>query len=378
MKILYLTTASAETEYTRLLNEGYALTNPSNQNFHDKLIQALAISDEVAVISFVPASCKDASIKDAGLFHYVNSKGRMIDRLGAKKHSGVALGEKLLKEGGDLILFDALNRSCGNVAIALAKKKKIPAVAIITDNPKNLAKVPYFYLKAFKKHLKASLASLALSSGLLASVGMIEKPHFLFAGLVEEPKSDHRLFSEGRYLYFGGALLARYGVLNLIEAYNETAPDYDLVIAGHEKPSADFETLIQRNPRIHFLGQVSKRENYDLESHAALLINPRPYDERLDQESIPSKLLEYLATPTPILSTIHTALQKEYPSDVNWLSDSSVAGIKAFFLAHLDPQKKWTGLVENHAQTKVLEHYGLAPMGQALHAFLQDLKTSTN
>jgi hypothetical protein len=378
MKILYLTTAIAEKDYTRLLNEGYALPNPSNQNFHDKLIQALALTDEVKVISFVPASCQAAPLKDDGLFHYVNSKGQMRDRLGAKKHAGVVLGKKLAKDGVDLILFDALNRSCGNVAVALAKKKKIPAVAILTDNPKNLAKVPYFYLKAFEKHLKASTASLALSSGLLTAVGMAKKPHFLFAGLVEEPKSDHRLFPEGSYLYFGGALLARYGVLNLIEAYNETAPDYDLVLAGHEKPSDQFQELIAKNPRIHFLGQVSKRENYDLESHAALLVNPRPYDAKLDQESIPSKLLEYLATPTPILSTIHTALQKEFPSDVNWLSDSSFAGIKAFFLAHLDSQKKWTGLVENHAQRKVLDHYGLAPIGKAVHAFLQDLKTSTN
>lgn len=378
MKILYLTTAIADSEYTRLLNEGYILNNPSNQNFHDKLIRALSLEDQVDVLSFLPSSCKDVPLKDEGQYHYINSKGQLLDRLGAKKRRGIAKGKCLRKNGIDIILFDSLNRACGSVALALAKKAKVPAVAIITDNPKNLAKTPYFYQKAFQKHLKGAKGSLALSEGLLSAVAMAKKPHLVFAGIVEEPKSEKRLYPAGSYLYFGGALLARYGVLNLLEAYNETQPDYDLVIAGHETSNEQFEILLKKNPRIHFLGQVSKMENYDLESHAALLINPRPYDSKLDQESIPSKLLEYLATSSPIVSTLHSALQKEFPTDVNWLSDSSETGIKEFFLSHLDHEKRFVNIRENNGKKKVVTQYGLEAIGKEVHAFLQLLKTSTN
>jgi len=378
MKILYLTTAIADSEYARLLNEGYALNNPSNQNFHDKLIRALALQDQVKVLSFAPSSCKDAPLKDEGRYHYVNSKGQLLDRLGAKKRKGIACGKRLIKTDIDIILFDSLNQACGSVALALAKKAKVPAVAIITDNPKNLSKTPYFYQKAFEKHLQGAKGSLALSEGLLSAMGMKERPHLVFAGIIEEPKSEKRLYPEGSYLYFGGALSARYGVLNLLQAYNEAQPDYDLLLAGHETPDEQFQILLKKNPRLHFLGQVSKTENYDLESHAALLINPRPYDTKLDQESIPSKLLEYLATSTPILSTIHSGLQREFPEDVNWLVDSSETGIRDFFLAHIDHEKKFTNIRKNNGREKAITQYGLEPTGKEIHAFLQFLKTSVN
>jgi glycosyltransferase involved in cell wall biosynthesis len=378
MKILYLTSALENNEYTRLLNEGYLLNNPSNQNFHDKLIRSLAIEDNVEVISFTPASCQNVPLADKDHYHYVNSKGHLFDALGHKKRLGVRYGKRLLKEGVDVILFDSLNRAAGSVALTLAKKAKIPAVAIVTDNPKNLAKAPSFFQKAFKKHLSKANGALALSETLLAAVGAEEKPHLIFAGLVEEPQSEKRLFREGSYLYFGGALSERYGVLNLLKAYSEAQPDYDLVIAGHETTNEEFPVLLAKNPRIRFLGQVSKEENYDLESHAALLINPRPYDAKLDQESIPSKLLEYLATTTPILSTVHSALQKEFPTDINWLSDSSEVGIKAFFIAHMDSEKKLVNLQANNGRKKVVTHYGLEPIGKAVHVFLQSLKTSNN
>jgi hypothetical protein len=41
MKILYLTTALLDEDYNALLNKGYAMSNPSNQNFHSRLIDAL-------------------------------------------------------------------------------------------------------------------------------------------------------------------------------------------------------------------------------------------------------------------------------------------------------------------------------------------------
>ena len=378
MNILYLTSAMEDADYTDLLNEGYALNNPSNQNFHDKLIRALSLKNELVVFSFLSRSCQGADIKDNKPYHYLAPQSVFADLLGAKKRAAIHQSKLLLTEGVDIILFDALNRVAGNVAIALAKKRKVPAVAIVTDNPKNLSSTPYFYLSAFRKNVKNASAIITLSAGLLSTLGLTEKPHFIFSGIVEEPQSQKRLFPAGSYFYFGGALLPRYGVLNLLQAYEETKPDYDFVIAGHQSPSEEFLAFLRKDPRIHFLGQVSKEENYDLESHAALLVNPRPYTSKLDQESIPSKLLEYLATTTPILSTIHTGLQQEFPSDVHWLSDSSEAGIKSFFLAHMNAEKKLSGLQANLGKTKVLAHYGLEPIGQAIQTFLQAVKTSAN
>jgi hypothetical protein len=54
---------------------------------------------------------------------------------------------------------------------------------------------------------------------------------------VEQASKGKPLFPKNSYFYFGGALLARYGILSLLEAYLAEPADYDLIIAGHETSS---------------------------------------------------------------------------------------------------------------------------------------------
>ena len=54
MKILYLTTALLDEDYNALLNKGYAMSNPSNQNFHSRLIDALKAQGPIEVQRVCP------------------------------------------------------------------------------------------------------------------------------------------------------------------------------------------------------------------------------------------------------------------------------------------------------------------------------------
>jgi glycosyltransferase involved in cell wall biosynthesis len=244
----------------------------------------------------------------------------------------------------------------------------------MTDNPENLAKVHPIYVSAAKKALKGSTALLTLSSGLLTALNATEKPHFIFPGIVEKMPEGKPLFTPRSYFYFGGALLRRYGIEDLLKAYLACLPDYDLILAGHESMDDSLNHLLHSNPRIHFLGQVTKEENYNLEKNAALLINPRPFDSKLDQESIPSKLLEYLESSAPIVSTPHTFLQKEFPNDINWLKGSGESVLTDFLKSHLDAEKKLTGILPNEAAEKLYATYGVEAVGASLQSFLSSLK----
>jgi glycosyltransferase involved in cell wall biosynthesis len=376
MKILYLTTALLDEDYNALLNKGYAMSNPSNQNFHARLIGALQKTDAVRVISLVPSLYSDITLLDSGIFTYVNSDGRFLDHLGFRENALKRAIEKEIGKGADGLLFDSLNVHLGKAATALAKKHHLPAIAILTDNPENLAKTARFYGSSVKKNLANANGVLALSEGLVTALGVSKKPHYVFPGLVEKAQEGKPLFPKNTYFYFGGALLSRYGILSLLEAYLAAEPAYDLVIAGHETSSEEFKRLLRKSPRIHYIGQVTKGENATLEKNAALLINPRPYDEKLDQESVPSKLLEYLASGSPILSTRHSALQKAFPDDVNWLEDSSVAGLTEFLKNHLDEKKALKGIKKNQAAEKVFALYGQESVGKAIHGFLNSLNAS--
>jgi len=374
MKILYLTTAIEDGDYNSLLNKGYRLSNPSNQNFHDKMIKALALGNEVSVISLVPSLENDYTLTDKGIYRYVNYHGALFNRLGGRKRKMLKIAKAIQRKGLDIVLFDSLNLQIGEAALALGKQFSLPVVSLVTDNPENLAKTPRIFVSNVKFHVNSSTGVLALSDGLLKAFNVESKPHFVFPGLVEKPTLLKPLFAPKSYFYFGGALLERYGIIDLIKAYLATNPDYDLVLAGHAGESETFNRLIHSSPRIHFLGQVSKEENYTLEAYAALLINPRPFESKLDQESVPSKLLEYLESGTPIVSTPHTALKKEFPNDIAWLEGSGEKVLTTFFQSHLNPDKKLINLVENHAAERLYATYGVEALGKKIQDFLHFLK----
>jgi glycosyltransferase involved in cell wall biosynthesis len=376
MKILYLTTALLDEDYNALLNKGYAMSNPSNQNFHSRLIDALKAQGPIEVISLVPYLFSDITLLDSGVFTYINSHGKFLDKISGRNRSLRSVAEQKIAQGADVILYDSLNVHLGQAAVSLGSKHHLPVIAIVTDNPENLAKAPRFYVSSVKKNLDSSSAVLALSDGLLKALALENKPHLVFPGIVEQASKGKSLFPKNSYFYFGGALLARYGILSLLEAYLATKPNYDLIIAGHETSSDEFKHLLRQSPRIRYLGQVTKEENAILEANAALVINPRPYDEKLDQESVPSKLLEYLASGSPILSSRHSALQKEFPTDINWLSDSSLQGLTSWFKGHLDEKKRLKDVLPNHGAEKVLSLYGQTIIGKTIYDFLNSLNAS--
>ncbi len=365
MKILYLTTALRDEDYNALLHLGVKVTNPSNQNFHTKMIKAIASVDEVTVVSLIRFPTNQILLFDSGNYHYVPYPDDYFERIFLREKA-VTKTAMALKAPFDVVVYDPLNRSIARAIPALAKRMRVPSMAILTDNPKNLSRSPFLYRKSVFSSVRKATAVLALSDGLLAAFHVQNKMHFITPGLVEESLVSSCPLPQGSYLYFAGALAPRYGINDLLRAYQATHPDYDLVIAGH---SQHFK-VPKEEPRIRFLGQVTKNENEAYESAAALCINPRPYDEKLDRESVPSKVLEYLASGRPVLSTFHTQLHELFPDDVNWLPASQEETLTEFFRAHLDAKKHFVGLQPNHAHARLFAQFGLAAQGERIHRFL--------
>lgn len=376
-RIFYFTTSLQDEDYSALLKMGYALANPSNQNFHNKLIQSLALTHPLEVISLVPTSLGDTTLLDANHYHYIAYPSNALLALFSRKKEAVRRADSLYEGEEALVVFDALSVKAAAAALSFASKHHLRSLAVLTDNPNNLAKAPSFYRNSVFSLAKKAQGYLALSSGLLSAYGVAASPHFVFEGIVEESELMPCSFKQGSFLYFGGSLLSRYGIDNLITAFRKKKPDYDLLIAGHSPDPERFLERIKEEPRIKFLGQVDKTTNYTLERNAALLINPRPYEERLDRESVPSKLLEYLASGRPILSTMHSALYTLFPDDVNWLDGVHPCEIEEFFIAHLDPEKHFVNLKENKAQTRIEERYSLQAINHGFDATFTSAQKSS-
>lgn len=365
MKILYITTALSEEAYSDYLKEEKRLNNPSNQNFHSRLITLLKNVGEVATIRILttPVDVPSTSSNKEVYLPYEPSR--------IKKMFSFPKGAMDLYPESEIIFFDTLSYRAVKLAKKLKDKRKIPAVAIVTDNPKNLSKTSYFFQKAFVSSLKMSDAAIVVNPRILDNLAYRKKVYSSIGFLDEE--KEYPLLHERPYFYYGGTLLEKYGAPHLIKAFSEVASDYDLLIAGHHN---DF--LSSNDERIKFLGQVSKEDNLAYEAHAFLLINPRPYDEVLDQESTPSKMVEYLSSGSPILSTPSTILKKEFPEDVNWIEGKDVyKEIRNFLEAHI-VDGKLANIKENGAKERLYSKYGNKAQEEALASFIEETISSSS
>lgn len=365
MNIIYITTAMKTKDFNDLVDSTHNKPNPAGQNFHSKLIKALAQNEDVRVISLVPIAT-NMHFLDSENWKYIYRRESKISRYLLAVNDVLEAAEKLFPKEPAIVLFDSLNLTASRAASQLAKKRGFKSVAILTDNPNNFANPSSNFASNVISEAKQASASLSLSEGLLKAFGMENKPSLLFPGLVEEANPGKSPFTFS-YMYFGGALYEKYGVIDLLNAYVSAEPHMDLVVAGHGPEDWRFTHAASSDPHVHFLGQVTKERNYLLEEGASLLINPRPYDEKLDKESVPSKMFEYLATNKPVLSVKQTALQREFPDDVNWLEKGGEEELKYFFLHNLSHLKG------NHAKDKVFANYGLEATGRRIHDFITTL-----
>ena len=63
MRVIYLTTSLDADDYVEFNSHWKVSLNPSNQNFHNKVIRSLGLTNDIEVISMRPFSRKVCSIK---------------------------------------------------------------------------------------------------------------------------------------------------------------------------------------------------------------------------------------------------------------------------------------------------------------------------
>ncbi len=312
-RILYLTTSIDSRDYAYLLKQGAIMPNPSNQNFHSRVIETMKKEYDVIVLSLVPFIAKKSLLLDNEVYHYTECGSSKLQKLCA--YNQFKRDALAIKEDVDAVLFDSLSVPLGKTAKLLQNKKKIPSIAILTDNPFNISSLPTKRAKAILKNAKYADTAISLTTSLLNIFSLSDRPHFLIPGIAS-PNDVLPFVAKRPYLYFAGSLLERYGVNKLIDSYPSNAP-FDLYIAGHGKAP------LAKKEGIRYLGQVSLEENIAYQKGALAVINPRPFDQKLDAESVPSKMFEYLSNASSIISTENTFFREHFEHDINWIGKGS-------------------------------------------------------
>lgn len=144
------------------------------------------------------------------------------------------------------------------------------------------------------------------------------KPFLVIEGLIineeieeigyikNENTSKHRIV-------YAGTLHEKYGIKNLVNAFQLIdSKEIELHIYGNGDFSDSLKIISKNRNNIFYHGSISRNQILDIERNATLLVNPRPTSEEFTKYSFPSKILEYMISGTPVITTKILGIPKEY------------------------------------------------------------------
>ena len=131
------------------------------------------------------------------------------------------------------------------------------------------------------------------------------------------------------------------------------------------------------DPRIYYPGLLAPVEVFRLSQQATVLINPRPSRERFTRYSFPSKLLEYMATGKPVISTCLEAIPVEYDPYLIWLDHETPECLAALLQQlHALPQER-LDKIGRRGREFILNKKNYRQQGERIVEFIEHVNHDT-
>ena len=157
--------------------------------------------------------------------------------------------------------------------------------------------------KQLQHYLKPSQTFLLMEGGIDSEV--------LEAYASQDSENAWRQQADGKpVLVYSGLLNEVAGIHLLLEALKNIPDDFVLYITGRGEWQNQVEEIAKQDSRVHYLGLLEEEDYLQVLGAADVLINPRNMQLPENQYNFPSKIMDYLATGNPILSTKFSGYEK--------------------------------------------------------------------
>lgn len=225
-------------------------------------------------------------------------------------------------------------------AISLCEKYGCHLCAVIADLPeymyswKNLKGIRGWYSKRLSKKmlsLQGKCDSYVLFTEPMAEKMEIkDKPYmvsegFCDAGIFDDIPKQKKY--EKKTVVYGGNLSRLYGIRNLVKGFMQTDLDAELHLYGVGGESEFIKESAKKDGRIKYFGRVDRKTLLVALKRAHLLVVNKPTEDDYSNYSFSSKILEYMASGTPLLTTKVGGMPEEYQKYVFFIEDETVEGI---------------------------------------------------
>ncbi|MDY3929289.1 MAG: glycosyltransferase [Clostridia bacterium] len=128
-------------------------------------------------------------------------------------------------------------------------------------------------------------------------------------------------------IMYAGALYKKYGVDMIVEAFENVKNNCELWLFGSGDYEDEISQKAKQNPKIKFFGRVSREDVLIKEKEATLLLNIRDPEELYTRYSFPSKMIEYMLSGTPVLTTKLSGIPNEYYSYCYLVNERNIINI---------------------------------------------------
>lgn len=333
MKILFLGYAINEKDIQNIIGSSVA-GNKMQLNILENLSSYSDIEIHILTIYPIASYAKSKKI-------YINRKNLNIsDRLTALRvpflnvsivkqiWQVVSLyreGKKYLKDNKDVLLFTFnMFPQVGIPAKWLKKFFKCKIVTLLADLPvdfvdnrRGLNKLlRSIYYKITKNNINFCDQIIVLNKKASEIYAPSTNSIVVEGGINVENISNYdkrKHIKTNKSILYGGFLTEYNGIKNLVDAMFFIQDNQVTLDIYGEGPLEKYVIEnAKKDKRIVYHGKVNNKEMIKLQKEAFLLINPRNPEYFISQVTFPSKIFEYLASGTPILSTLLNCFTEEY------------------------------------------------------------------
>lgn len=321
MKIIYVSSLLPQSIIDAAFEKNKSVYSVAQHLFNRNVVRGLkANGHDVTVLSYIDDSiiAERQFNEDDLVYHFVKYNGSGLKKNFLTTHGIYKQIRKIQKSTTvDAIICDVLNVSSCLGALIASKRFHIPIVAIITDLMNIDSHV--------EKSLKIRLASLVnknyikrfdgyvlLTKYMNDVVNPLQKPFIVMEGICSpEDRKPCKRGDDLFRLFYAGGRPSKDGLNFLIPAFKRiNLKNIRLDVYGEmhgvevgEDPDDD---------RITYHGRAVNYVVREREFESDLLLNPRPVGERYTYYSFPSKVLEYMSTGIPMLTTKLAGIPEEY------------------------------------------------------------------
>jgi glycosyltransferase involved in cell wall biosynthesis len=346
MKVVYASSACSKRRFFELFPSKWRMPGQQVQKYHRLMLEGLSRNGIAVIALTTPPITRQNHRAGVSKVQPDNEEGvdyRYLTVLNYPVIKNIAnFMQSFAKTCGYLhsskdavVICDVLNFSVATGALLAAKLFRRTNTGIVTDIPSLLSKNPNPLITwAITFAMIRYDSYVFLTREMDSLINRRGVPFVVIEGQVDinmrDRPNETTLKHRERVCLYAGAVDKRYGLEALVLGFLKTqTPDCELHIYGSGDYAQTLIGIAQGESRVKYLGPVLNDRVIAEQLRATLLINPRPTTEEFTKYSFPSKNMEYMASGTPLLTTLLPGMPEEYLPYVYVLRDESPEGIAA-------------------------------------------------